>query len=153
MFLLSFLFAFANPAAAICLSLLMIVLVGILYIYIIIRLILFMQACVIDDYGPVECFKKSWEVSRGNFILIFVTIIILIIINVAVNIPSIVLSNAGVPYASSIYNVASSIFLLPFFYITLTFLYLKLTRKPTPPQMTAQYQVHSGANQPPYNPQ
>jgi hypothetical protein len=122
-------FAINNLVLGICLTSLLLLVLGILYIYVILRLALFSIACVIDDLGPIDCFKKSWQVTKGNVILIFVTLLILGVISIAVNIPSIIMSNAGIPYASSIYNIISTIFLTPFYYITLTLLYMELTGK------------------------
>ncbi|HEC95855.1 MAG TPA: hypothetical protein ENI50_02410, partial [Euryarchaeota archaeon] len=60
-------------------ALLLIVLI-IPVIYIGLRLSLFAQACVLDNLGAVECVRKSWHVTKGNVLLLFVTGLILAII-------------------------------------------------------------------------
>ena len=50
-------------------------------IFIGVRLALYAPACVLEDIGCVECLKRSWWVTRGNFWLIFVLTLLLVIIS------------------------------------------------------------------------
>ncbi len=45
--------------------------------YIGVRLSLFIQVCVLDESGPVDGIKECWRLSKGNFWIIFVTIILI----------------------------------------------------------------------------
>lgn len=56
----------------------------ILALYIGVRLYLFGQACVIEDMGAVECLKRSWQITKGNFWLIFVTGLIFLMLSILI---------------------------------------------------------------------
>jgi hypothetical protein len=118
-----------NIAALVCLSSLLMLILVIPILYIGIRLSLYALACVIDDLGPIDCLKRSWQVSKGNVILIFVTMLILGIICIAIAIPFTILGYSGVPYISSIGNIIAVAFFGPLYGITLTLLYLKISGK------------------------
>jgi len=98
-------------------------------LYIAIRLSLYPQACTLDGLGPIDCLKRSWQISKGNVILIFVTMLILIIIYIAITIPFTILSYSGLPYVSSIGTIIVVAFFGPLYSITLTLLYLKISGK------------------------
>lgn len=53
-------------------------------IYIAVRLALYAQACLLDDEGCVGCLKRSWGLTKGNFWLIFVTMLLFWIISVVI---------------------------------------------------------------------
>jgi hypothetical protein len=112
------------------LSVLLLIIVAFVAIYVYLRLLLYLQTCIIEDLGVVECIKRSWVITKGNALLIFITALILGIIAIAVSVPFIIAGNAGVPYAQSIGNFIAFGFIGPIQTITYTILYFKLTRKP-----------------------
>jgi hypothetical protein len=101
------------------------------------RFSLFPFACVIDGDGPIECFKKSWSISKGNVLLIFATSLIIFIIVLALSAPSMLLSNIANTQlnlyyyqASIVYSAIISLITAPLSTITMTFLYIKLKNPP-----------------------
>ena len=118
-----------NIVGLVCLSSLLMFILVIPVLYIAIRLSLYPQACTLDDLGPIDCLKRSWQISKGNVILIFVTMLILIIIYIAITIPFTILSYSGLPYVSSIGTIIVVAFFGPLYSITLTLLYLKISGK------------------------
>lgn len=106
-----------------------IVIIGVLIwllpmIYIGVRLYLYAQACVIEDLGPVECLKRSWRTTKGNFWRIFATGLILAIIggiiSAAVNLIPIIGSILG--------SLITTLFIAPATAIAFTLIYLSLAR-------------------------
>ena len=61
-----------------------------------------MQACVIEDLGAIECLKRSWMVTKGNVLLIFVTVLIIGILGLIFTIPFTIAGNFGIPFISMI---------------------------------------------------
>lgn len=118
-----------NILPVLCLSSLLMVVVGILWLYIGFRLSLYPLACVLDNLGPIESLKKSWYLSKGNVILIFVTALILMIIYIAITIPFMIVGNVGLPYASSVGYIVAMLFFGPLYGIVFTLLYIRLSRK------------------------
>ena len=128
-----------------CLSCLSMLIIGILWIYIGLRLSLYPYACVIDNKGPIDCFKKSWQITKGNVLLIFALYVIMFVICFIFSIPSTIISYLGLPYAvSSVYGMILSVFLFPFFTLTFTLLYLTLSKSHTP--RINQYRPNSPSN-------
>lgn len=152
-FLLMILGMISNIIGLICFSLLLLVIVGLIWIYIGIRLSLYIYACVIDNLGPIQCLERSWQVSKGNFTLIFVTGLILVIIGIIVDIPFTIISRAGLPFVSIIGGIVTLPFLGPLFSITFVFLYLKITRKQITYAAYPSYQSPYNMNKPPNYPQ
>ena len=86
-------------------------------IYIGVRLALLAQACVLEDLGPVECLKRSWGLTKGNFWLIFVLMLLFGIISFVIGL---------IPVVGSFVTM---LFVHPAALIALTFLYLELRRR------------------------
>jgi membrane-anchored glycerophosphoryl diester phosphodiesterase (GDPDase) len=123
--------AIANIAALVCLSAFLLFIIFIPIIYFAIRLSLFAQACVLDNLGPIDCLKRSWHVTKGNVLLIFVTALILGIVYIVITIPFTVITRAF-PSASFISSLGYQLALLifgPLYIIVFTLLYLRLTKK------------------------
>jgi len=101
------------------------------WIYIILRLSLYAQACVLDDLGPITCLKKSWHITKGNVLLIFVTMLILGIIAFAITVPFTMASyiSPSTPFISSIGSLLVTIIFGPLSGITYTLIYLRITKK------------------------
>jgi len=83
-------------------------------IYLMLRLILYQQACVIEGNLGI---KRSWEITRGHVIDILVLLIILAVIAIATGL---------IPYIGPIIN---SIFVAPLSLTAWTLVYLKLAKK------------------------
>jgi len=112
-----------------CFSLLFILIIGILWIYIGIRISLYPYACVIDKKGPIDCFKRSLEITKGNVLLIFALYLIVFVIYFIFIIPSNIFTYIGLPYiATLIYSLIISIFFTPLFTLTFTLLYMSLSK-------------------------
>ncbi len=115
-----------------CFSLLFILIIGILWIYIGIRISLYPYACVIDKKGPVECFKRSLELTKGNVLLIFALYLIVFAIYFIFIIPSNIFSYLEVSYiATLIYGLIISTFFTPLFTLTFSLLYISLSKTHT----------------------
>jgi len=130
----------SNLTGLICLSTFLLIIICILIIYIYLRLALFMQACVIENISPVDSLKRSWIITKGNVILIFVTILIIGIIGLVITIPFTIASNAGVPFILPIGMFLNFIIMSPVQAIIFTLIYLKLIKKQTSPPLYPQYQ-------------
>jgi len=91
----------------ICLSSGLLILLFIPLIYFIIRLCMFSQTCVIESVGPIDCLKRSWHITKGKVILLFVTGLILGIIAFAVMVPFIAI-NSVMTYSSISFDQLSS---------------------------------------------
>ncbi|KXA89225.1 hypothetical protein AKJ57_05660 [candidate division MSBL1 archaeon SCGC-AAA259A05] len=93
-------------------------------IYIGVRLSLYAQACVIEDLRPVECLKRSWRTTKGNFWRIFAIGLILAmiggIISAAVNLIPVIGSTLG--------SLITTLFIAPATAIAFTLIYLSLAR-------------------------
>jgi hypothetical protein len=93
-----------------------------------------MQTCIIEDLGVVECIKRSWTMTKGNALLIFITALILGVIAIAVSAPFIIAGNVGgIPFIQMIGNFVAFGLIGPVQILTFTVLYFKLTRKPSTP--------------------
>lgn len=128
-----------NIVALIFLAIILLIIIIIPWVYIYLRLSLFMQVCVVENVGPIDCFKISWHITKGNVLLIFVTSLILGIISIVVGIPFTVIGRAGVPFISSIGNIVVFALIGPVSGITFTLLYLKITRRQKRVNIPPQY--------------
>jgi len=108
-----------------------------------------MQTYVIENLSPIDCLKRSWIITKGNVLLIFVTAIILGIISIIISIPFIITSRVGVLFISTIGSFLSFIIMGPLNVIVFTLLYLILTRKTTTKVAYPYYQNPYQINQPP----
>lgn len=147
--LLTILGAITNATQLICLSTFLLVIVGILIIYIYLRLALFMQSCVIEDIGNIDCLKRRGIITKGNATLIFVTALILGIIGMIFSIPFMIACKLGIPCIASIGPIVSFIIMGPITAITFTLLYFKLIRTIPPPQNHPPIYNQYMQNQPP----
>jgi len=84
-----------NSLGLIGLSVLLLLIVSIISIYVYCRVLLYMQTCVIEDLSVVECIKRSWTMTKGNALLIFITALILGVIGIAVAAPFMIVGNVG----------------------------------------------------------
>lgn len=83
-------------------------------IYIGVRLSLGAQICVIKNLGPINSLKESWQITKGNFWLIFVTMLILSIMSGIISL---------IPKVGSL---ISALVIGPAGLIAITFIYLEL---------------------------
>lgn len=98
----------------------------ILMIYIVVRLLLFPQACIIEDIGPIDGLKKTWGVTKGNFWLIFVVIIIFVLISMPISIiPSFVSPLLG----QMIGSLVGGLIIGPATFIAYTLVYLAISKQ------------------------
>lgn len=148
---------FANNTSLICLSTGLLFLLFIPLIYFVIRLCLFSQTCVIEHLGAVDCLKKSWSITKGKVILLFVTFLIIGIIAFAIMIPFTAINAVSSynAYSSNMFNFTSmptttqsyspigtianfigqllmQLIVAPLSLITLTLIYLGITKKRNP---------------------
>ncbi len=129
--ILGFVF-FATTFQLLCLSMLVAIILFFPLIYIAIRFSFFAQICIIDELKPIACFKKSWSVTKGKVISIFVFILILISILIAITIPFMILNDIGVDYMSTIGNIINIIFFGPLYGIAFTLFYIRILKKEKP---------------------
>lgn len=95
-------------------------------IYLGVRLSLVVQACIIEDLGPVKSLKTSWRTTSGNFWLIFVTGLLLGIISIAITIiPRIISPTIG----QAIGSLIAGAIVGPAGLIAYTIIYLKLSER------------------------
>ncbi len=148
---------FANNTSLICLSTGLLLLLFIPLIYFIVRLCLFSQTCVIENLGAVDCLKRSWNITKGKVILLFVTFLIIGIIAFAVMVPFTAINTISTynAYSSNMFNFTSmptttqsyspigtianfigqllmQLIIAPFSLITLTLIYLGIAKKRNP---------------------
>lgn len=97
-------------------------------IYIGIRLSLVSQVCVLEDLGPIDSLKTGWQVTKGEFWLIFTVVVIFILLNIPLNLIS---------YLIPFYLIRSILdsFIVPLILgsastIALTLVYLGVSKKP-----------------------
>lgn len=94
-------------------------------IYLGARLLLYAQACVTEDLGPIECLKDAWNTSEDNFWSIFViAFALMMILGVASMLPSTILLGK-VRFLGSMIALAIT---APIYNIALTILYLVLSK-------------------------
>jgi len=92
-------------------------------IYIGLRLSLYLQACVIDNLGAIECVKKCWHVTKGHVLLLFITLLILNLVALPFSLINIVLPQFQIGTFLSMLIVG------PISAVTLTLIYRGLTEK------------------------
>jgi len=126
-----FIFSMLNSMFTLAgISLIFIITIGIIWIYIYIRLSLFPFACVVEDKWPISSLKKSWYVTQGNVFLVFFVFLSIFLIYLFFSIPSIILPLIGISQIFSIIYISLIyLFLMPFFSIIMTLLYLNLSGK------------------------
>ncbi|MBN2066487.1 MAG: hypothetical protein JW771_06740 [Candidatus Thermoplasmatota archaeon] len=149
--------AVSYNASLICLSTALLIILLIPLIYFIIRLCLFSQTCVVEKLGAVDSLKRSWNITKGKVILLFVTFLIIGIIAFAVMIPFTAINAVSSynAYSSNMFNATSmptttqsyspigtianfigqllmQLIIAPLSLITLTLFYLGITKKHNP---------------------
>lgn len=144
--------AFSANTSLICLSTALLIILFIPLIYFIIRLSLFSQTCVLENLGPVDCLKRSWSLTHGKVILLFVTFLIIGVIAFAImalftainvagtynmfnftSMPTTVQSPSLVgTIANLIGQLLMQLIIGPVSLITLTLIYLGITKKRDP---------------------
>lgn len=94
-------------------------------IYIGVRFLLYAQACVTEDLGPIECLKNAWGTAKGNFWSIFVIGLVFVVISGGISIAT---SLIPVGAAGWLGNTIIMLFVVPTSVIAFTFVYLGLAR-------------------------
>jgi len=100
------------------------------WIYVALRLSFYLQACVVEDLGPIESIKRSWTVTKGNLLKIFVLSILIVIIGLVVAIPFTIASYAGIMPAQFFGYIATYFVMWPLSSIAFASLYIELTEPP-----------------------
>jgi len=93
------------------------------FIYALLRLSLYIPACALDNLSAIECLKKSWHVTKGNVILLFVTFLIISVIAI----PFSLLNNVFPQY--QIGSLLTTLIVGPISGVTITLIYRDLTGK------------------------
>ncbi len=152
----------------VCLSMLLLFIIIIPLIYFSIRLSLYAQACVLENLGPIDCLKRSWHITKGSVLLIFVTGLILAIIAFAILAPFMAinfattfttLTSTGVsynPFGSILYSIGQLVAQLiigPVYLIAYTLIYLSLSNKQKSASRTDVEPKERSSDVSPYAPQ
>jgi len=108
-------------------SLLIMLIVIIPLIYIGLKLSFFLQACVIEELGPFDSIKRSWAVTKGNLLKIFIISLLIGIIGAVIGIPFTIAGSAGLISVQLMGSVITYFLIWPISTIIFTSFYIELT--------------------------
>jgi len=98
------------------------------WIYVYLRLILFLPTCVMEDLSPIESIKKSWSLTKGNVINVFVVILIVGLISAIFTVPFQLIGYAGFLIIQLIGLMIIYLFTLPFSMVAMSALFYEIRK-------------------------
>lgn len=113
--------------ALVVIGLIIMLIVMIPLIYIGLKLSFFLQACIIEEIGPVESIKRSWAVTKGNLLRIFVISLLIGILGAIIGIPFTIAGSAGIISVQLIGSIVTYFIIWPISSIIFASLYIEIT--------------------------